>query len=114
MKTRNCLFFSAAKADEALPAVPGSTPRPFAAIAQDLRKLVETLANAPDQTNAVLVGHFHNPEALSGIFPEEGEAVVYERAPAGEIKVLGLLTAAGWTDVIHDLCRMGALVESHR
>jgi broad specificity phosphatase PhoE len=106
--------FGKATADEALLAVPGKAPRPFSAIAADLKKLIESLIDAPDKTNAVLVGHFHSPEALSGVFPEEGEAVVYERAPAGDIRVLGRLTAAAWTDVVHDLRRMGAIAEAKR
>jgi phosphohistidine phosphatase SixA len=103
--------FGKAAADEGLLAVPGGAPRPFPEIASDLKKRIEDFANAPNKSNAVLIGHFHNPEALSGIFPEEGEALVYERALSGDVKVLGRMTAAGWTDVIHDLRRMGVLAD---
>jgi broad specificity phosphatase PhoE len=108
------LAFGKVKPDEGLLAVPGQSHRPLAAIADDLKRLIQSLADARDKTNAVLVGHFHSPEALSGIFPEEGEAVVYERTSSGDLKVLGRLTAAVWTDVVHDLRRAGTLVETHK
>jgi hypothetical protein len=82
------------------------------AAGQALRELLAR--DVPPGTNTVVVAHIFNALGALGRIPEEGEAFVVRRNPAGEPEVAAAITMTQWGDLVRDLRVFGLDPEEDR